>query len=197
MKRLIFMRHGYLEDKYKDYSKLSFNEFEELLLKKVSPEIDREKTKNCLCKKALLHDFNFILCSTEKRGIETAKIIKEITGISFEISNLLDEVNFSKGVINNEDIKDFNILRKRILTQLYYSKYSEGFEEVKKRFLELLDYTKSLNYDFILCITHGWFMRLIYLYSQKNNLEQISLKDLLDAKITNFLDSIEINILTR
>lgn len=194
MKGLIFMRHGYLEDKYKDYSKLGFEEFENLLTKKVSPKIDAERNKAALINKKFLSNVNFIICSDESRAIETARIIKEITGINFKISSLLNEVSFSEGIINNEDIVDFNNLRKKILTQLYNSNNSEKFEDVKRRFFDFLDYVKGLNYDIILCITHGWFMRLIYIYSVDNSLEQVSLKELLEVRVPDFLDIIEVKI---
>lgn len=194
MKKLIFMRHGYLEGKYKDYSKLKFVEFEKLLTKKVNPKIDKERTKEVLKAKIFLFDVNFTVCSEESRGIETAQLVKEITGINFETSPLLNEVSFTKSIIDNKDIVDFNCLRKKILTQFYYSNYSEKFEDVKKRFLYFLDYAKKLNYNATLCITHGWFMRLIYIYSVKNSLENVSLKELLEAKVPDFLDTIEVEI---
>ncbi len=194
MKKIIFMRHGYLEDKYKDYSKLDFDEFENLLTKKVNPKINKEKTKSFLKYKKCLSDVNFVICSNQNRGIETAQIVNEITHINFESSSLLNEVNFIKGIINQEDIVDFNNLRTKILTQFYNSCYSENFEAVKIRFLDFLNYVKGLDYDTILCITHGWFMRLIYIYSIKSALKDVSLKDLLEAKVTDFLDTIEISI---
>jgi len=194
MKRLIFMRHGYLESNYKDYSKLKFIEFENLLTKKVNPKIDKERNKAVLKVKTFLSDVNYIICSKESRGIETAQLVKEITGITFEISPLLNEVSFTKGIIDNKDIVDFDYLRKKILTQFYNSYYSEKFEDTKKRFLYFLDYVKELNYGTILCITHGWFMRLIYIYSVRNSLENISLKELLKAKVPDFLDSVEVEI---
>ena len=116
MKKIIFMRHGYLEGKYKDYSKLDFDEFENLLTKKVNPKINKEKTKSFLKYKKCLSDVNFVICSNQNRGIETAQIVNEITGINFESSSLLNEVYFIKGIINQEDIVDFNNLE-QILQQ--------------------------------------------------------------------------------
>jgi len=194
MKRLIFMRHGYLEDNYKDYSNLKFVEFENLLTKKANPKIDKERTNAVLKVKTFLSDVNFIICSGESRGIETAQLVKEITGVNFETSSLLNEVDFTKGIINNKDIVDFNYLRKKILTRFYNSDYSENFDDAKKRFLDFLVYVKELNYNTVLCITHGWFMRLIYIYSVKNSLENVSLKELLEAKVPDFLDTVEVEI---
>gem|GEM_PF-5933015 len=194
MTRLIFMRHGYLEGNYKDYSRLGFVEFENLLTKKVNPKIDSERTKAVLKVKPFLSEVNLIICSRESRGIETAQLVKEITGINFETSSLLNEVNFTKGIINQEDIVDFNDLRKKILTRFYHSDHSEDFEKAQKRFLNFLDYVKELNHDTILCITHGWFMRLVYIYSVKKSLEKVLLQELLEAKVPDFLDTIDLEI---
>ena len=191
MKKILFIRHGYLEGKYADYSQLNFNDFENLLLKKVTPHVNKKLTKKKLMKKKLLVDF--IFCSSESRAIETAQIIKEISGSDFEISSLLDEIFFLKGIIEEKDITNFSDLRRIILTNLFNSNYSEDFNAVKKRVLLFLDYVKELPHTTILCVTHGWFMRLIYIYSVKNSLEKVSLKELLDARVPDFLDVIEVN----
>lgn len=194
MKKLIFMRHGYLEGKYKDYSRLDFNDLENLLVRKFSPEIDKEKTLFVMQSKEFLPKIKLIICSTESRSIKTAEIVKDLVGVDFNVSHLLNEIKFVKGAIEEEDIKDFKKLREKILTNLFYSNYSENFDEVKNRFLHFLDYVKNLDHDTILCITHGWFMRLIYIYSARNSLENISLKELLEARVPNFLDTIEVKI---
>ena len=192
--KLIFMRHGYLEGNYKDYSKLGFIEFENLLTKKVNPKLDQEKTKAVLKVKPFLSDIDFIVCSGESTGIETAQLVKEITGLNFETSSLLNEISFTKGIIDNQDIIDFNYLRKKILTRFYHSDHSEDFDEVQKRFLNFLAYIQQFNYDLVLCITHGWFMRLVYIYSVKKSLEKVSLQELLEAKVPDFLDTIDLEI---
>jgi len=194
MKKIIFMRHGYLEGKYDDYSKLDFNDFENLLLKRITPRVNRYLTKRELQSKKILSEVEFIICSSENRSIETAQIVKEIIGVEFEISSLLDEISFKKGIIEEKDIKDFNTLRKIILTKFHKSKHSENFDVVKKRFLGFLDYVKELNYDTILCVTHGWFMRLINIYSVRNSLENVSFKELLDTRVPDFLDTVEVKI---
>jgi len=184
------MRHGYLKGKYKDYSKLHFIDFENLLLKKVTPHVDIDTTKEELKRKNL--DVNFIICSTENRSIETAQIVKEITGVEFEVSSLLDEVNFTKGIIAENDVSDFNKSREIILTNIFHSNHSENFDVIKKRFLNFLEYIRSLDHERILCVTHGWFMRLIDIYSVKGSLD-IQLKELLEVKVPGFLDTVEIS----
>ncbi|MBI2572522.1 histidine phosphatase family protein [Candidatus Woesearchaeota archaeon] len=194
MKKLIFMRHGYLEGKYKDYTSLKFEEFENLLLKKVNPSIDEQRTEIVLRDKEIISSIDFIVCSDEKRAMETAEIVKKITGVNFETSHSLREVTFFKGIITTNDIEDFHYLRTIILTRFYYSHHSEKFEDAITRFLLFLDYVKTLNYNTILCITHGWFMRLIYIYSLNRPLKEISLRELLEANVATFLDTIEIVI---
>ena len=188
------MRHGFLEGKYDDYSKLNFYEFKNLLTKKVTPEVNKERTKAILLKKRFLREIDFIICSTESRGIETAQIVNEITKVDYKKSPFLNEISFMPGIISRNDVADFDYLRKKILTSFYNSKYSERFEDVKKRFVRFIEYVKEFDYDTILCITHGWFMRLIYIYSVKNSLDEVSLQELLEARVPNFLDTIEINL---
>lgn len=185
------MRHGYPKGRYKNYFDLEFVDFEGLLLGKIVPGIDVEKTKEVLASRKL--DFDFIICSAQRRGVETAQIVSDITGSGLEILSLLNEVSFTKGVICENDISDIGKLRKKILTQFYNSNYSETFFDAVKRLKLFIDYVKGLEYDNILCVTHGWFMRLIYLYSV-GKLEDVSLKELLEANVPDFLDTIEIEI---
>jgi|SRR3989344_4233681 len=194
MMRLIFMRHGYLEGRYKDYSRLHFDEIEDLLTKRVSPGIDKERTKAALKTKRFLPELDLIICSEERRGIETARLVRDLSDADLEASSLLNEVRFTQGIIDNTDIVDFNRLRVKVLTQFYASRCSENFEDAKRRFLHFLEHTKKLKHDAILCITHGWFMRLISIYSVKGSLEGVTLRDMLDTKISGFLDTVEIEI---
>lgn len=194
MKRLIFMRHGYLEGKYKDYSQLSFEDFEKLLTKEVTPKIDREKTIIILNDKEFLSKIDLILCSEESRAIETALLVKMINSVDVRTTPLLNEVSFTRGIIEKGDTLDFNLLRKKILTRLFYSECSESFEQVKDRLILFLNQAKALKAENILCITHGWFMRLIYIYAGKESLNGISLTDLLEARVPNFLERIEVNL---
>ena len=196
MKKVIFMRHGFLKDKYSDYSKLGFKDLENLLTKKVFPHLDKEKTRLVLTKKPFINDVDFVISSDESRAIETADIVKELINIDYIESNLLNEIGFDEGIISKKDVNlhDFNHIRRRVLTQFFNSLYSEKFEDVVSRFLDFIDYLKTLNYNTILCITHGWFMRLIYIYSVRGSLDDISLKDLLEAKIPGFLDTIGVYI---
>lgn len=194
MKKLIFMRHGYLEGKYRDYSKLHFKDFENLLLKKVAPPVDKNITKKELLSKGFLPDVSFVICSSENRSIETAQIVKDITRVDFEVSSLLDEINFTNGIIKKEDVSDFNKLRKTILTKFFHSDCSENFETVKKRFLDFLNYVRNLDHNLILCVTHGWFMRLIYIYSVKGSLEGVLLEELLEARVPSFLETAEVSL---
>ena len=193
MTQIIFMRHGFLEGKYQDYSKLSFEELQDLLTKKALPNIDNKKT-NLVLKEKNIQNIDIIFCSEEPRAIDTAKIASKILKAKYEKTQLLDEINFQKRIINKEDVElGFNHIRKKVITQFFHSNYSEKFEDIKRRFLNILEEIKKSNYNKVLCITHGWFMRLIYVYSAKKSLENISLDDLLNSHVPNFLESITID----
>lgn len=196
MKKLLFMRHGFLEGKFADYTSLNFNDFEELLLKKATPPLDREKTRKKIYLKEYLSNVEAIICSTESRSIETAQIVSEIFGKSYQQNHLLNELIFMQGVIAQEDIDkhDFGMLRKKILTQFFNSKCTEEFQLACQRFIDFLNYASKQEQKTLLCITHGWFMRLIYIYSKKRSLDNISLSELLEIPAPDFLDIIEIQI---
>ncbi|MBS3116839.1 histidine phosphatase family protein [Candidatus Woesearchaeota archaeon] len=195
MKKLLFMRHGLLEKNYQDYSILGFKDLENLLTKKVISKIDREKTKHFLLKKDLIKEVNLIISSTELRAMETGEMVKSLISAESETSSDLNEIIFYEGIISKEDVEkhDFDYLRREILTKFFNSVSSEDFNSAQRRFLHFLDSVKKLEYENILCITHGWFMRLISIYKMKKTLNDISLQDLLDAPVPSFLEIIEIN----
>ncbi|MBU1854297.1 MAG: phosphoglycerate mutase family protein [Nanoarchaeota archaeon] len=136
-----------------------------------------------------------IISSQENRSIQTAKIIQELNPVHHIISSNLNEIKFRRGIIEKEDIEqeDFHYLRKKILTSIYNSNFSEKFYDVKNRFLKFLEFTKTIEHDNILCVTHGWFMRIIELYKEKGSLENINLNELLEVRPAKFLDTIEIH----
>tara|TARA_Y100000310_G_scaffold322901_1_gene382574 strand:+ start:146 stop:733 length:588 start_codon:yes stop_codon:yes gene_type:complete len=189
MKRLIVMRHGFLQSKYGDYTKLCFKDYEDLLLKKVSPKVDTQFTKNKLQDKGFLKNVNLVFCSEQSRGIETAKILSDLYGFSFQKTSLLNEVDFKEGVISLGDEKDYGFLRKKILSSIYFS---NDFELIKRRVLEFIEIVRKLDEEKVLAVSHGWLMRFFYIYSLRGNLDSFSLNDLLLAKAAGFLDSFEI-----
>jgi len=197
--KLIFMRHGFLEGKFGDYTKLKFKDFEDLLLRNIEPAINKERTKIKLQKKLDERrlEFDAMITSAQNRGIETGRIVSELTKIELsKKTELLNETSFETGVIEPSDTKNYGGLRRKVLTQMFNSNHTENFEGMKKRFMNFLEETKNVS-DYkdktILCITHGWFMRIIELYKEKENLE-ITLSELLEVKPTDFLDTIEINM---
>ncbi len=194
MKRLIFMRHGFLAGKYSNYANLSFEDFEELLLKEVSPHIDKNKSLGKLNKLSFIYEVDLICCSSNtKRSKDTAVLVKQLKNVEIIQTPLLNEISFVKGVISRKDTVNFFSLREKILTSIYNSEYAESLENIKRRLYEFFRMVRNLEADTILCITHAWLMRFISLYKQKK-LDNLSLEDLLNVKPANFLEEIVVEI---
>jgi len=196
MRTIIFMRHGFLEGKYQDYLSLNFKEFEELLIKIARPQLDEHRNIEALSKMKILDELDGVICSSEERAIETARLVTEKVHLPYKSSSLIDEIQFEQGVITEEDTAshDFNQLRKKILTQVYHSYHTERFDDIKNRFLRFIHQVEQEKGTTILCITHGWFMRLIAIYARRKSLDNISLEELLAVKPSDFLGTITLEL---
>lgn len=196
MKKIIFIRHGSPKGKFKNYSKLSFEYLNNLLIGSVSPNLDFENNIEKIKNLPFIKDTEFIFYSGEIRAKETAELISELAKVESEENNLLREIEFFNGIIERDDVNkhDFNHVRSKVITQFFNSCFSENFEHVKKRFIDFLEFLRARKEQTIICVTHGWFMRLIYVYSLKGHLNDVSLEDLLNARIHGFLEYIEVSI---
>lgn len=195
MKKVYFIRHGPLQGKFSEYSTLEYNDFNNLLLKKVAPPVDEEKTKKLLQSYSFLANIELIFCSSQNRGIETAKVAKELGNASIKEIALLNEVDFYDGILTEEEAKrGMNTIRKVVLTKWYLGIYSEKFEESIARFNKFIEIVRSRPEKTILCITHGWFMRIIQVYTQKGTTDAITLFEVLEQKPEPNLGIIEINL---
>ena len=87
-----------------------------------------------------------------------------------------------------------NEIRLVVLTNWYNGIYCEKWSDSILRFNKLIILLKKSPEKRIICVTHGWFMRLISLYKLKRNLGEISLGDLLLVKSKKNLESIKLII---
>lgn len=126
------------------------------------------------------HHFNFDIHSiqtifTAEKGqtLETAKLfikIHHLKKIDIMPSPLFESVHFSmhqlipKKIFMREPYeKIIPEVRKKFVSELYHNRLLEGFEEVKKRILKTKkELIKSRRPT--LCISHGFFMRLMEIY---------------------------------
>ena len=195
---IYFMRHGPLQSRFSDYSKLSYEDFNDLLLKKKAPNIDMEKTKGIVAKLKFLPSCKKIFCSTQNRAIQTAEIVHEFVTADIIKTSLLDEVNFLEGIITKEDTnKGMENIRRVVLTNWYKSKYSEKFKESIARLQQFLDTVNPEKYGNIVCVTHAWFMRVIQIYAEDRTLNNISLQRVLTIKPAENGGVIKINLPTQ
>jgi hypothetical protein len=196
MKEILFIRHGLLEGKFVDYTMLNFDDIEALLVKSVCPNIDATITKKKLRNVVFLKNYEVVISSTQNRSIQTANIIAQLYLKSPLLkTDLLNEVDFFKGIIAKKDVLGgMDNIRLTVLTNWYEGLHCEKFTDSVLRFRLLMKFLKSLPQKKIICVTHGWYMRIISLYQLKSNLNKVSLNDLLSVKPAKNFDLIKLRI---
>ncbi len=196
MKTIYFIRHGILEGKYQNYSKLNSQEFKSLLLKEIEPNIDEKETEKVLHQLSFIRKCRKIFCSTQKRSIQTAQIISKLcNNIQFTQIDLMNEVEFDESILSQEEAeKGLDFIRMIILSRWFEGKNKETFQDSIERFNKFLKIAKETKEEEIVVVTHGWFMRIIQLSAKGKELNKISFEELLEEKAPPFLDVVKIQI---
>lgn len=116
-------------------------------------------------------NIEIIYHSPTRRAIQTAKLVRNQLLIKPKIDDSLKrylaEVKFSSNVISKQEYNDGGGLkgcRPLILEKWFNGQNLEKFENSLKRLIELDKRLRTSPYTNILLITHGWFLRLIYLF---------------------------------
>ncbi|MBD3340055.1 MAG: hypothetical protein GF353_13155 [Candidatus Lokiarchaeota archaeon] len=188
-KRIIFMRHGSIMEGV-DYETLNYEELMNHLTKRKDPDLEDSDKKSAIDlllslfnKQNEVKDFKIdnipenidLIChSPSRRTIQTAKIIRKKLNnkpvIENSIKKYLAEVKFSNNIITKkefEDNKGFKGCRSIILERWFRGKNKESFSDSFERVKKLDKFIKDCKYKNILFITHGFYLRLIYLFYQK------------------------------
>lgn len=174
-RRLIFMRHGRAEKDW-DYENLPYEALIKLMVNGVDDGLDVKFFDRYEFSK--LGKIDIIFHSNSKRASETAMFLHQcLPGCPQYNSRFkkdLAEISFSEKCLTREEFEcnggNFNDkCRVLLLSKWYNIKKDTGVESFnvsKSRLETLTDNLSKLDpkYQNILIITHGWFLRLIYLY---------------------------------
>lgn len=195
------MRHGCAFINTDNYNGLDYDNFMKFLLKRIDPPLLKDYR---LIK--IPQNIDIIYHSPILRAKQTAELIKKELNnkpvISDKFFHLLDEVKFSENIILRYEFEangNFNnVTRKIILEKWYRGENEETFEQSLNRIKELDKELENSSFKTIVLITHGWLLRLIYLFYHKksrNNKDvtknDITLRELLNSHICNYGDYFE------
>jgi len=204
-RRLIFMRHGRAE-KNSDYPNMPYEDFLKVLVNGVDDGLDEKFFDNYNFSK--LGKVDIIFHSNSKRASETAALLNQNLPGNPEnnsgFSEDLAEIRFSEECLTREEFEQnggkFNDKCRALLLTKWYDidkdNGVESFNSSKSRLSQLSDKLNQLDskYQNILIITHGWFLRLIYLYytgGSKQN-QNGTLEGLLAAPVLDYGEFLEV-----
>lgn len=199
-KKVFIMRHGYI-DGGDEYEKLSYEDFMLHLLKSLNPKLinsinyidailiklskfipffkgnfDSGEYKICF----IPQDIDVIFHSPSCRAIQTAKFIRKKLynqpRIDSSLKQYLAEIKFSENILNKDEFERNNGwkgCRQIVLKRWFKGENKESFLDSYERLKKLDEYIKKCPYKNILLVTHGMYLRLIYLfYLQQLNIDE-------------------------
>lgn len=170
------------------YEKLSYRKFMKLMMHKIDLTLVSKKNciRNCINVESLPLDIEVIYHSPAKRSLETAEYIRETLNnkprIDSSLSEELAEVRFDDKIVTKKEYKLLGGLsgcRQLILRRWYYGKNVETLQDTLKRAEQIGKLLMSRPESKILVITHGWYLRLLFLYF--NSHTSISFEDLIQV----------------
>jgi broad specificity phosphatase PhoE len=205
MKYLVFIRHSQLEKPYEDYSKLNFEELNKLATCEISPSINSKSDK--LIQNSELLDpskIDVIFHSNSKRGLETARLIKKLYSLKdidlIEL-NQLKEVDFNiKDLVTLEEYKQTGLgsIRPRLFSAIIKSQNEniENYQSISRRIEFIYKYLQKTEKENILFVTHGFFMRFLYLYfiNGVRDLSALSINQLINAPNPSYLEGFRVKL---
>ena len=183
-KRIIFMRHGSIFNHDDEYENMKYYAFMTLLLKLKNPPLMRNNKKKNYLKRSdeyvqlqnaeidtSLKDIDAIFPSPSRRTMETANLLKayfqDKPTIVRKNRELLAEVKFSSDILEEklfEEKGGWKGCRNILLKRWFDGENIESFQNSFTRIKELDEYIRNTRFSNVLVITHGIFLRMIYMY---------------------------------
>lgn len=189
MSRVTFIRHARLAPPYSNYGSLSFPEIAHLATGKVDPGIDFSlvsEVKKTLLRLKSIKGRVVILHADSQRAFQTSqyiqKLIKQKTGevpkviktlelneIFFDPEKFMTAEEFMKNGLTGVREGVFNSLTNKTTRKKKLKNKKPPIESVKNIFvrIEKLDekiQDLSANGTYIICVTHGFLMRILQMY---------------------------------
>lgn len=166
-----------------DYGNLNYKQFMRFLLHDIDPPLADKKGINI---QKIPKEIDVIYHSSAKRSIESAKYIQrqfrnrdKQPRIESCLARELDDVRFSKNILSKNDFNEHGGLKgsRAIILKKWYdgSNEEESFQDSISRIEKLYNFIKNSPDKNILLITHGWYLRLLYMYFKN---QEKSLKNL-------------------
>ncbi len=171
-------------DSDNDYENLEYKQFMRFLLHEIDPPL--AKSDNGINIKKIPEEIDVIYHSSATRSIQSAKYIQKHfknrdkqLRIECSLARELDEVRFSKSILSKDEFKKHGGLKgcRPIVLRRWYCGINkvETFQDSISRIEKLCDFLKNSPDKNILLITHGWYLRLLYMYfkNQSNSLKNL------------------------
>ncbi|NMB91346.1 histidine phosphatase family protein [candidate division WWE3 bacterium] len=187
MKVVTFIRHYRLAYPFDSKENTDHEQYVNLSKGLIDPSINSD-VKNYITNELDLDaykQFDVIISSPSKRTLESANEVKKVFNLNIKIETceLLEECAW------NPDLPGERINRFIDGTEL--STLKDTWERIK----ELDKYLKGLSYNNMLCVTHSFFMQILYLYYSGSfkNYKDIKYEDIKSSFHGEYLKGFDVN----
>jgi len=201
--RVIFIRHGRLQSPYHNYDNLTFKELSQLARGDIQPSVDKvwladrvPSFISTIFEDSLPSSLK-LFYSPLKRAKQTANFIgrklkvdnknmiqlNELKEIVFNLPQIISEKAHKQG--------GMVAVRKAVFNSLITGNTVESLSSCFKRINTIEAKIKQINQGTVLCVTHGFFLRLLSLYFIKKikRATEVDLTDLQEATNFDYLSS--------
>lgn len=195
-----FLRHGPLLSPYDNYEALTFEQLCQLAKQEIEPAIDTKRAVELVKGNRLVDgEYDLLFHSPSNRALATTQIItdhymvkkvekiEELAEILFDPAQLTTQEEFAQ--------KGLPIIREKLFLALVEGNNMESIESCMQRIFQLEKTLMQSSSNRCLCVTHGFFMRLLELYfTQNKDYRKYSYRSLVEATNHSYLQGFVVTL---
>lgn len=174
-----FLRHGKTPF---DYENSEYDDFIQMLCNGSLTPLAEDPE---IAFRSLPKRVDFVGYSPTRRAVETAEVLHDRLGVkTMKELEFLREVRFDRDIILPQEFISLAENRKDILERWYSGRnQEETFEDSLARVRKIEAFLSERQEKTIILVTHGWFLRLLEVYFVKGKHADITLDDILKARL--------------
>lgn len=167
MKKIYILRSAPYD--YLVKGKTLYESFDLVAQGKFSPKVNKEVGKQLLVPTFKQKNPNdiFVICSRQKRSIETAQFIAnkiQTTNLLIEVGYKMDDFISKKSFYSKNGKPDVDKARRNFVSALIRNKLQEKYNSVINRIEKIFEIIRNTDEKYVVLISHGFFMKIIEAY---------------------------------
>jgi broad specificity phosphatase PhoE len=203
MKLVTFLRHGSLAAPYEPYDGISLETLSDIGMNRIEPDIDVEQAKERIAawRRDHTETIDALYASTAPRARQTAEIFAKAAGVrpeSIDYSDAFSEILFDPAVLTTSEAfaqEKMDAIRSAFFPAMLSGKGADTLEETFVRIGRVETQLHEAEGERIVCITHGFYMRLLKLhFVDGKDLKDVTAEDFESTPSPDFLTGFDVKL---